>query len=154
MGGGWLVGVHESRATEKRRHEKLHWINIIEMRITWWTRFDSLRPPLDLNIKQHLKIELFGLSMDALTAATIADQGQKVVDQGHGAMDNLDERKFLIPELSCPWHTSLCSPSHSWAPQLRWLSTTQQHRLPTDRRGSVQKEEPKRDLRDKCLEIH
>ena len=51
-----------------------------------------------MNIKQHLKIELFGLSMDALTAATIADQGQKVVDQGHGAMDNLEERKFFIPD--------------------------------------------------------
>ena len=49
---GNMVRTHESRATENRRHGKLHWINIIEMRITWWTRFDSLRPPLDLNIKR------------------------------------------------------------------------------------------------------
>jgi len=65
-----------------------------------------------LNIKQHLKIELFGFSMDALTAATILDQehsvhevidhghgAHEVIDQGHGAMDNLDERKLLIKDM-------------------------------------------------------
>lgn len=49
---------------------------------------------------QHLKIELFGFSMDALTAVVISYQGHGVIETidhgGHGAheMDNLEKRKY------------------------------------------------------------
>lgn len=51
-----------------------------------------------------MKIELFGFSMDALTPATIVDQGHgghEDIHQGHSAPDddNLDSRKSVIKDM-------------------------------------------------------